>query len=557
MDKSTKSCDCVKCPRKKRLRAGLRWTCRSRGVRWVSESPLVRNATEMGVLVRSKAIDQFIIPIMRATARLLLASLLLVGLLRVVRYTIYALIRIRHPYGYQFLESAMVHLAWRAQHGVTLYPDWESYPHVANFYAPLSFLVTGLSGRALNTDIRGLYLVGRVVSVVSVLATTVVLGLVLQRRYGKLAALFGMVLSLGACPLFAAGVMTRPDALAEFLGLTGFFLAEGRRRRTGIAAGLMLYLAAMTKQTALVYVAAAAFSRHQEGQDRRALILLAGVTSALLVTVATVQWLFEPNFVRCLLGESRTPLRFQSWWNTVRIVATTDPEIFVLTAAGLVLWTSGRKTERGLTALALIVLSAALFTVAKCGSGPNYFLGVSSVAALAGGALWFEMTDPNSRPTVWQILAVVAAGGGLLLSTDAVSAYIREARFDANLLTNTELRVFFDRLYRTAESSNGRILTDEGTIDIRQGERTAFADPYRFKLMVEEGQIDPRWVLERISDQYYNSIITTTDMFSDDYLKYDQGLPGPLVREARRRYQPRGEFFGLFFYERRVGPISR
>ena len=495
-------------------------------------------------------------PIMRVTARLLLTALLLVGLLRVVRYAIYAFIRVRHPQGGQFLESAMVHLAWRAQHGVTLYPDWESYPHVVNYYAPLSFVITGLAGRALNTDIGGLYLVGRGVSVLSVLATTVVIGLVLKRRYGVLAALFGMVLSLGACPLFAAGVMTRPDTLAEFLGLTGFFLAEGRRRWIGIAAGLILYLAAMTKQTALVYVAAAAFILYHEGQARRAMILLAGVTSALLVTVVTVQWLLEPNFVLCLLGESRTPLRFQSWWNTVWIVATTDPEIFVLTAAGLVLWTTGRTREPGLTALALIVLTAALFTVAKCGSGPNYFLGVSSVAALAGGALWFELSDPKSRPKAWQLLAVVAAGGGLLLSTDAVSAYIREARLDAKLLATTELREFFDRLYRTAERSKGRILTDEGTIDIRQGERTVFADPYRFKLMVEEGQIDPRFVRKRIGDQYYDSIITTTDMFSDKYLKYDQGLPGTLVREARLHYQPRGEYFGLFFYERRVGSTS-
>jgi hypothetical protein len=489
---------------------------------------------------------------MRVTARLLLTSLLLVGLLRAVRYFIYTFIRVQHPDGGQFLESAMVHLAWRAQHGVTIYPDWKSYPHVANFYAPLSFLITGLSGRALGTDIRGLFLVGRGVSIVSVLGTTVVLGLVLRRRYGVLPALFGMLLSLGGCPLFAAGVMTRPDALAEFLGLSGFFLAEGRRRKTVIIAGMMLYLAAMTKQTALVYIGAAALSLYHEGRARRALILLVWVTATLLLTVVTVQWLFEPNFVRCLIGESRTPLRFQSWWSTVRLVAITDPEFFVLTAAGLVLWTTGRKREPGLTALALIVLTATLFTVAKCGSGPNYFLGVSSIAALAGGALWFEMTEPNTSVKAWQLLAVVAAGAGLLLSTNAVSAYVREARLGARLFSTTQLGAFFDRVYRTAEISKGRILTDEGTIDIRQGELTVFADPYRFKLMVEEGQIDPRWVHEKIGDQYYDSIITRKSLFSDDYLSDDQGLPGTLVEEARIRYQPRGEFFGLFFYERRA-----
>jgi hypothetical protein len=388
------------------------------------------------------------------------------------------------------------------------------------------------------------------------LATSVVLGLVLRRRYGVPAALLGMLLSLGGCPLFAAGVMTRPDALAEFLGLTGFFLAEGRWRSTGIAAGLMLYLAAMTKQTTLVYVGAAAIGLYLEGRARRASTLLAGVSMALLLTVMAVQWLLEPNFVRCLLGESRTPLRFHSWWSTVRIVATIDPEYFVLTAAGLVLWTTGRKKEPGLTGLALIVLTATLFTVAKCGSAPNYFLGVSSVAVLAAGSLWFEMTEPRSRPKAWLLLAVFAVGAGLLPSTNALSAYIRDARFEAKLLATTELREFFNRLHRTAEISKGRLLTDDGTIDIRQGERTVFADPYRFKLMVEEGQIDPRWVRKRIGDQYYDSIITSKDLFSDDYLAYDRGLPGSLVEEARLRYQPRGESFGMFFYVRRPLPSS-
>jgi hypothetical protein len=493
---------------------------------------------------------------MRVTARLILTFLVLVGFVRAVRYSTYVFIRAQNPFDAQFMESAMVHLAWRVQHGVRLYPDWETYPHVANFYAPLSFLITGLLGRALNTDIRGLYLVGRGVSVASVLATTVVVGLILRGRYGLRAGLFGMLLSLGGCPLFGAGVMTRPDALAEFLGLTGFFLAEGRRSTTGITAGLVLYLAALTKQTTLVYVGAAALGLYLECRTRRAIILFAGVTSTLFVTVVTVRWSVEPNFVRCLLGESRTPLAFQSWWNTVYLVATIDPELFVLTAAGLVLWTTGRKREPGLTALALIALTASLVTAAKCGSSPNYFLGVGSVAALAGGALWFEMTGPNASPKTWQLLAGLAAAAGLLLSTGAVTTYAQLARYGAELSTNKELLELFDRLYRAAENPQFHLLTDDGPIDIHQGERTVFADPYRFKLMADEGQIDPQWVRNRISNQYYDVIITTKSLFSDEYLNYDRGLPRTLVEEARVRYQPHGEFFGLCLYVRRVLPSS-
>jgi hypothetical protein len=238
-------------------------------------------------------------------------------------------------------------------------------------------------------------------------------------------------------------------------------------------------------------------------------------------------------------------------------VATTDPEFFVLTAAGLVLWTTGRNREPGLSALALLTLTASLVTAAKCGSSPNYFLGVSAVAALAGGALWSEMTRPNSRPKAWQLLAAVAVGPGLFLSTRAMEAYAQVARFDSRRLSRTEGQLeFLDRLSHTAESSKGRLLTDEGMIDIHQGQWTVFADPYRFKLMVEEGQIDPRRVCERISNQYYRLIITRKDLFSDDYLHFDHGLPVTLVEAARLRYQPGGKFYGLYFSVRRAGPSS-
>ncbi|MDR3633670.1 MAG: hypothetical protein P4L84_07520 [Isosphaeraceae bacterium] len=488
----------------------------------------------------------------RVTARLLLVTLFLIGLVRAVRYGIYVFIRVQNPFDAQYLESAMVHFAWRVQHGVSLYPDWEHYPYVANFYAPLSFVIIGMIGRALGTNIHGLYVIGRSVSVVSVLATTLVVGFVLKRRYGALPALFGMLLTLGVCPQFGPGVMTRPDALADCLGLTGFLLAGGRRRTTATAGALVLYLAAMTKQTALVYLAAAALGLCIEGRTRRSLTLLLAVASALLVTVLVVRWAIEPNFVRCLLGESTTPFRFHCWWSTVRDVASIDPEFFVLSAAGVALWSTGPRREPGLAALAVLLLAASVLTAAKCGSGTNYFLGVSSVAALAGGALWSEMTLPNSRPKVWQLLAATAVGGGLLLSTKASGAYAQLAHLDRMLSTSKETVDLHHRLYRTAENPSSHLLTDDGMIDIHQGERTVFADPYRFKLMVETGQINPARLRQMIADSHYELIITSKDLFADDYSSYDFGLPGVLAKEARLHYEPVGQLYGRFFYSKRA-----
>jgi hypothetical protein len=473
-----------------------------------------------------------------------------------VEYCGYVAVQSQSPFDAHYLESAMVHFAWRVQHGIRLYPDWESYPHVANFFSPLSFLIIGLIGRAIGTDFRGLYLVGRGVSIVSVVATSIVLGVVLKRRYGLPAAFFGILLSLGACPLYAAGVMTRPDALAEFLGTTGFFLAEGRSRSTGIAAGLTLCLAAMTKQTTLVYFGAAAVSLCLKGQWRRALILTAGVTTTILVTVAVVQRLIEPNLVRSLLGESRTPRTLEAWWATVSTVVSIDPELFVLAAAGVFLWITDCKREYSLAALALVILTAELLIAAKRGSAPNYFLGACYVSALAGGAFWFEMTQTNARPKAWQLFAAVGVGAGLMLSTKAVNVYLAVSIRGVQGAYASGSVDFAKRVWRAAESSKERLLTDDGEIDIRRGDNTVFADPWLFRLMVQEGQIDPRRMRRMISEQYYDRIITRKNLFSQDYLSFDRGLPVTLVEEARLHYEPTGERDGLFFYGRRARPSS-
>ena len=78
---------------------------------------------------------------------------------------------------------------------------------------------------------------------------------------------------------------------------------------------------------------------------------------------------------------------------------------------------------------------------------------------------------------------------------------------------------FHLRLLRTARDPKGRLLTDIGVIDIHQGARTLFADPYRFKVMVESKQIDPNKVCKMIDDQYYDMIICKNDMFSPGYAR--------------------------------------
>ncbi len=491
---------------------------------------------------------------MSSTARALVAVLFVLALVRAALFVAFVVDQISNPHDVHYLESAMVHLAWRVQHGVQLYPEWEHYPHVSNFFAPLSFVIIGSLGRATGTDLDGLYLIGRVVTVGSVLLTTLVLGLVVSRRYGKPAALLAMALSLGVGPLFHCGVMTRPDALAESLGFTGFLLATGQRSMTRAIGGVLLYFAAMTKQTALVYLVAAVLGLCLEARRNQAWRILISVTSALFVTILAVRFSIEPNFIVSLLGESRMPFDIESWWRTVMTVAWTDSELFVLTIAGIVCWSRGPKREPMPAVLAALLLASSLVTAAKRGSAENYFLGMRSVAALAAGTLWHNLSTSGSRSRLWEKVAVVALIGGMALSIMNAEYFRRNARHEALVWRSGAGKAgldFYARLFREVEDLRRPFLTDLGILDIRQGERTVFGDPWKFKLMAENGQIDTTVIQKNIDHEYYDLIFCRRDLFSPEYETFEFGLPRALVQRARRHYRFVVSKHGLFVYGRR------
>ncbi len=150
--------------------------------------------------------------------------------------------------------------------GLPLYPDWRAYPHVCNFYGPCYFLLVGGLGRAAGAGLDGLFFIGRGVTFAAALLTTAVLGGAVGRRHGPWAGLAAAAVSLGATPMIGFAVMVRSDLMAELLGLVGFLLS-GRRSRGWCAVGcLLLVLAALTKQTAGVFLLARALALYASGR---------------------------------------------------------------------------------------------------------------------------------------------------------------------------------------------------------------------------------------------------------------------------------------------------
>jgi hypothetical protein len=424
-------------------------------------------------------------------------------------------------------------------------------------------LLVGLLGRLYGGDIRELFLLGRGVSFLSSLLTTLVLAVAIARRHGRGAGMAGAVLSVGSGPMFGFTVMVRSDALGELLG-TGGFLLTGSENRGARWAGLgLLLLAIMTKQTAAVFFLAAVLAPLLAGRRQRGLGLLVTGCTTLLLVVLAVNVLVEPHFAASLVGEGTAPWDLDTWLHQLKRMLVGGPDLFVLPALGLGFWLLHPAGPRELRPAVLVVLllAASLGLSGKLGADMNYYLSLRVAEALAVGTLWNavharpeEKRLPSRIRSAGLAACLLVALASMIPSLFLAYGYVTLARHQSAGHATREGRLYL-RSYREASAlardPNVRLLTDSGLIDLYQGERAVFGDPFLFRTLVETGRLRPKVVEDRIDSQYYDLIITTHDLDSPRYFNEDFRLPRGLIERARARYVLRETPPGLFVYGRR------
>ena len=497
---------------------------------------------------------------MTRACRVAVGLVLVLGAARLVAFLVYAFCFLPAEFETFNIEAKMVLLADRVRAGDSLYPAWQNYPHVANFFGPIYFVLVGLVGRVIGADLHGLFLIGRAVTFGSALATSLVLAEYLRRHYGRGAALVGAVLSIGAAPMYGFSVMARPDHLAEFLGILGFFVSGMRSRSWFLVGGLLLAAAILTKQTALAFLLAATSALFLEGKRRRALFLVGGSIALAVTAVAVATFCLEPRMARDLLGESRTPWNYVTWLRTLVRMIRWAPDCFVFAGIGMVLWTARKPRDFRSLALAFWIIAVSLGTSAKRGADLNYYMSFRVIEALAAGTLWHAA----ATATTWRgkLLATLTAGvGAMVLWPTALTALeladgglktASAANNPAGQIVTTTSR----ELIRMAEDPNANLLTDSGLFDAAQHKRAVFGDPWLFHLLAETGQINPDAIRRKIDSEYYDLIVTTSDLMLPGYETHEFGLPTVLVKPIRQHYKSLGMRAGFFFYARR-GPSDR
>jgi 4-amino-4-deoxy-L-arabinose transferase-like glycosyltransferase len=326
------------------------------------------------------------------------------GVVAAAAVAVFAFLAVRravYPYQIEWLEGGAVEHVRRILQGRSMYPapgiDFVPYP-----YPPLYFLLS--SGVALVTGVG--YLPLRIVSIAASLASMGLLYAIVRREGG--ARWCGLV----AAGLFAAGFrvtggfydVARVDALLVALLLASLYAAGRARRPGGFAvAGLLLALAALTKQSALIAgvpVAAVLLLRDR----RHSLAFVAGMlvpvgVVSLVLQAASSGW-YGRTVVGVVAGHGVDP----TWWTGFWSHDLAPHLLPAAVLAALALWWRPAERWHVYLAGAAGMVGASYVSRLHSASSENVLIPVLAAVALTTGLL---LTRLPGRP-VWQ-QAIVGA----------------------------------------------------------------------------------------------------------------------------------------------------
>ncbi len=319
-------------------------------------------------------------------------------------YVVTALQRIAYPYELQFFEGSTVEVSARVAEGLPLYgpptTDFTPWP-----YPPLYFWITGQLARWTGIDLPTLRSVSFVASLISLLLIVLVVRRITTSTVAGLVAagLFAGTYRVSGAWFDAA----RIDSLFVMLLLCAVYLGlRARTWRGGIGVGLLLLLAFLTKQNALVVAVPMLgwllVRRRPVGVSASAFLAVTAIGSVLVGDAATGGW-YSPYVINQLLGHGTVLAWLAGFW----VVDLVLP--FAVVLAALVWWSATRRPR------------------------PSLSPDVSFLVACVAG-LWLAGLAGRLHDGGYVNVAIPAHVGMSLLLGVAAAAVIRHPRTSSRLL---------------------------------------------------------------------------------------------------------------------------
>jgi len=449
-------------------------------------------------------------------ARLLLAIVVMVAAGFIASWLWVGLCRVRFPYELEWIENGALEEALRIlSHGQPYLPPSGDY--VASVYTPLYSYAAALAMRVVGVGFTG----PRLVSLLATMVSMLLIGLIVRRLTGSLAAAL-VASGFYAATYAACGAffdIARVDALAIFLALLGVTCLAVAETPAGTAlSGLGFGLAVLTKQTLLIVPACVAVMLAWRG--RRWLypflggFLALGILAVLALQAASNGW-FWFYTVSAPAGHVLVPGRVLSFW--LRDLLPLAPLAFLATLYGLWPRESGEDepaakpeapaelpTVRRTVLAAFLVGMVLASWASRVHAGGHWNVLMSAFAALAiGMGLGFHRA------------AVRAAGSPQLLALVCAAVLIQFAILAWNPVLFVPTRADHElgrALVDTLKSYHGEVWVPSHTWAQRQAGKApgmfwGYLDAVRHTREVSAGGFLPRDLEEALATRRFAAII--------------------------------------------------
>lgn len=363
-------------------------------------------------------------------------------------------------------------------------------------YPPVYPLVLAPLARALGPA----FWYGRLLSVLSMIAAAIFIGLILRSLTGDpFASSIGGLLLISFAPAAYWALLYRVDALALALSLAGLYVCARypRGRGTVAIAALLLTAAIYTRQSYGVAapLAACVWLARSAGW-RRALTLAASIVALGMVVFAVLDLAsgggFRFDIVTANLNtyDPGSLLRYLSDVWMLMPLALIGAGVYAVCAG----WSAVPSWR--LIAPYLVGALLAALTIGKVGSNVNYLLEAGAAVSLSLGALlaW-------QRPR-WIAQAAIA----LLLALD-VSLMVLASPYRPVVQARLAEREPAQRLLGIVHDARGVVLADEDIGLLPLDGRAIYFQPFEMTQLARAGRWDQRPFLDALERQAFAAIL--------------------------------------------------
>jgi hypothetical protein len=442
-------------------------------------------------------------------------------------------------------EGAVVAGAVRVAHSQPLFLDIRKGPYVTAMYGPFLYLMLGTLARGLGAGVGGVYLLGRLLSLVSVVASGLMVARISRRcGAGSFASWLSGGLFLASPVILPVAYSTRSDAPALALALLGvtLFLRWADSSRCYIAA-LPLIAAAFTKQTTLGAALAIGIFLVFERQVTRALLFLSAVFGGCAIILialnratsglAALNLLEVPGSSPLSLGSR--PLGALAGF----IVAASLPLILAVPAAAKLIQGERRLLFPACYFGATLLVSMVAST--KLGSDSYYFMEPLAACLLLSG-VGLSLLLGESRLSRSEASGAALAGLFLVGIAGSVGATARiaEFRYQPN-----------DRVIRLAAQSPGDVLIEDENVAIKCGKPLTIMDPFAFAYMEKRARWDAGPLNRRILAKDFGAIILRSPLEHPSHYQGENYWAPTTLEAMDRAYRMDELVDGYFVYRPR------